>query len=43
VLNVNAYELKCIKKKKGVKLGAREGQGLEVANFNASKASNVYL
>jgi hypothetical protein len=43
VLNVNAYELKCIKKKIGVKLGAREGQGLEAANFNASKASNVYL
>jgi hypothetical protein len=43
VLNVNAYELKCIKKKIGVKLGAREGQWLEAANFNASKASNVYL
>jgi hypothetical protein len=43
VSSVNAYELKCIKEKVGVKVGAREDQGLEVANFNALKASNVCL
>jgi hypothetical protein len=30
-------------KKVVVKVGAREGQGLKVANFNVSKASNVYI
>jgi len=38
LMNLNA-----LKKKLHVKVGATEGQGFEVANFNASKTSNVYL